>query len=95
MDLLASDDIVRVLVGGGQVLEEHQGGLAGETLGVISSQDGDVGLQGMGESINASIGSESLWHCHHELGINDGLRERGRGAEWERGFSRMVEGIRK
>ena len=70
--VIAGLDVGGLAVGGRQVVEHELRGLQRDGVGVVGRHDGDVGLHGVGEDVDAGGGGEALGLRHHVVGVDDG-----------------------
>ena len=61
-----------VVIGPGQVSEDHLEGPQGDAVGVVGGHHRGVGLQGVGDSVDARSGGEPLGGVHHHVRVHDG-----------------------
>lgn len=65
--------LLGLLVDGlGEILEDELDGLEGDWLGELGGEHGDIGLNGVGEGVDAGPASEEGWHGHGEGRVDDG-----------------------
>ena len=70
--LLTSHRIVgAVVVGAGQVLEDHLQRADSQTVGIIGSHHGSVSLQAVGHCVNTGSSSQTLRRSHVEVCVHN------------------------
>ena len=70
--MVAGLDVVGVVVGARQVLEDELHGTQGKAVGVVGRHDRDIGLEGVREDIDARGGGQALGLGHHVVGVDNG-----------------------
>ena len=70
--MVAGLDVGAVVIGALEVGQDELHGAQGEAVGVVGRHDGDVGLEGVREDVDAGGGGQALGLGHHVVGVDDG-----------------------